>query len=197
MEKSYKTALLIVDMQKDFTMPWGTVYYETTEKIIPLMAEDIKKLREKGVLIVYVYTAGPAKAEGGNPELGAYNGGIRKCLVEGTPGAEYDERLGYQPETDIMWRKYAPSAFFKTNLDEVLRGYGVENVLVCGVKTNCCVRATANDANCHKFCTFLVSDIVATNTVEETEVHLLEAGKYFAKPITSQEMFERIEKGQL
>jgi len=196
MNKQYKTALLVVDMQKDFTMPWGTVYYPTTEAIIPLMAEDIEKLREKGVLIVYVYSEGPEKING-NPELTGYNGGKLNGLIEGTPGAEYDERLRYVPGTDIKWKKYAPSAFFKTNLDEVLREYGVTNVLVCGVKTNCCVRATANDANCHKFRTFMISDIVATNTVEETEIHLLEAGKYFAKPITSAEMFERIDRGEL
>lgn len=197
MEKKYKTALLVVDMQKDFTMPWGTVYYPTTEAIIERMSEDIEKLREKGVLIVYIYSEGPAVVSGGNPELGAYNGGVRKCLVEGTPGAEYDERLRYCPDQDIMFRKCAPSAFFKTNLNEVLTEKGVVNVICCGVKTNCCVRATANDANCYKFRTFIASDMVATNTKEETDVHLLEASKYFAKPLTSDEIFERIEKGDL
>lgn len=191
MEHQYKTALLVVDMQNDFTKPGGKAYYEMTGAMLPQMCENINKMREAGVLIVIVYTIHD-KNKPLNPELTSM---AKATLSPDTGGELLDERIPYDPERDMMWRKYAASAFFKTDLDEQLRSRGVKNVLVCGVKTNVCCRATATDAASHGFYAYMVSDMIATNTPELNTFHLEEMSKYFAKAIDSEEVFRRIREG--
>ena len=157
-----KTAVLVIDMQKDFTRPEGKFYYpETTGEMMKTFPEKINKMRDLGALIVIVYTAHPADEKEVNPELTRmFRDGKKASLVEGSEGAELDENIPYDPERDIKFRKFVPSAFFGTDLAKILRERGVENVLVCGVKTNVCCRATATDASAYRFRTYLISDML-------------------------------------
>ena len=191
-----KTAVLVIDMQKDFTVPEGKFYYpETTGEMMKTFVPKLDKMRELGALIVIVYTAHPKDEKEVNPELTRmFKDGKKASLVEGSEGSQLDDRIKVHPN-DILFRKFVPSAFFKTDLDQILRERGVENVLVCGVKTNVCCRATATDAYSHKFKTFMISDMLGTNTKEINEFHLNEMTKYFAKAITSDEVFKRLEEG--
>ncbi len=61
------------------------------------------------------------------------------------------------------------SAFFGTDLDKRLRVEGVEDLLICGVMTNCCCETTARDAFVRDYRVFFVAD--ATATANE-ELHL-------------------------
>ena len=110
-------------------------------------ADKINRMRELGALIVVIYTKHDPDEKEVNPELTRmFVNGKKVALVDGSEDSELDDRIPYDPEKDILWRKYVPSAFFGTDLDRVLRERGIENVLVCGVKTNVCCRATATDA---------------------------------------------------
>lgn len=192
-----RTAVLVIDMQKDFTMPNGKFFYpETTGKMMETFVSKLDRMRELGAWIIVVYTAHPADDKEVNPELTRmFKNGRKAALVEGSEGAMLDERIVLH-EGDLLFRKLVPSAFFKTDLDQVLRSHGVENVLVCGVKTNVCCRATATDASSYKFKTFMISDMLGTNTREINDFHLAEMTKYFAKAIDSDEVFRRLEQGE-
>jgi len=191
-----KTAVLVIDMQKDFTLPEGKFYYpETTGVMMETFVPKLDRMRDLGALIVIVYTAHPADSEEVNPELTRmFKDGKKAALVEGSEGSKLDDRLIVHPE-DILFRKNVPSAFFQTDLDKVLRDRGIENVLVCGVKTNVCCRATATDASSYRFKTFMISDMLGTNTIEINDFHLAEMTKYFAKAIDSDEVYRRLEEG--
>lgn len=191
-----KTAVLVIDMQKDFTEPDGKFYYpETTGEMLDTFFDKIDEMRKLGALIVYVYTVHPENEKEVNPELTRmFKNGRKASLVAGSKGSELDDRIKVL-DGDILFRKYVPSAFFKTNLDEILRGKGIENVLVCGVKTNVCCRATATDAYSHKFRTFMISDMLGTNTKAINDFHLEEMTKYFAKAISSDEAIRRLKEG--
>ena len=53
-----KTAVLVIDMQKDFTKPTGRFYYpETTGVMMETFADKLNKMRDLGALVVIVYTA--------------------------------------------------------------------------------------------------------------------------------------------
>ena len=191
-----KTAVLVIDMQKDFTEPDGKFYYpETTGEMLDIFFDKIDEMRKLGALIVYVYTVHPENEKEVNPELTRmFKNGRKASLVAGSRGSELDDRIKVL-DGDILFRKYVPSAFFKTSLDEILRGKGIENVLVCGVKTNVCCRATATDAYSHKFRTFMISDMLGTNTKAINDFHLEEMTKYFAKAISSDEAIRRLKEG--
>jgi len=194
-----KTAILVIDLQNDFTAPWGSVYREKTGKMMPHIGEVLDKAREKGVLIVIVWSGSDPNKRRVNKELSRMNDSEGKpyCLILGTPGCEYDEHIHYDPKRDIKMKKFGPSAFFKTQLEEVLRAKGVENVLTCGVKTQVCVRATTVDAASCGFRTFALRDMTGSNDGDIDDILMEDISKYFAKAITSDEMFEMIEKGEL
>ena len=60
--RQYRTALLVIDLQNDFTQPWGSVYREPTGEMMDRVSKSIDIMREKGVLVVIVYSGGPAEA---------------------------------------------------------------------------------------------------------------------------------------
>lgn len=192
---SIKTALLIIDMQNDFTKPGARAYYSTTEKLMQTFETKVNKLREKGVLVVVIFSIVPADHKP-NPELTRITKTTR-TLVEGTYGAEIDERIPYVPEKDWKVQKYAASSFLHTGLAERLKDAGVENVLISGVKTNVCCRHTTVDSASHGFRTYLVDDMLATNTQELHEFHLQEMGHQYATIVTSEEVYKMLDEGLL
>ena len=191
-----KTALLVVDLQKLLTLPGGDNYYETASEMMPRTAERIDQFREHGALIVHIYTkystasGVTASAKSVNPEMA---GRIIKMPPD---GLEIDDRIHIVPDQDIVLRKYSYSAFLKTDLTQILQQFGVENVLVCGIKTNVCCRQTAIDSTSHGFRTYMIRDMVCTNTEEISAYHLDEIDQYFAKVIDSGEVLRRLECGE-
>ena len=63
------------------------------------------------------------------------------------------------------------------------------------MKANVCCRATATDASAYRFRTYMISDMLGTNTKEINDFHLAEMTKYFAKAISSDEVCERLKNG--
>ena len=61
MEHTYQSALLVIDLQNDFTQPWGSVYREPTGEMMDRVSAGIDRMRDQGVLIVVVYSGGPAE----------------------------------------------------------------------------------------------------------------------------------------
>ena len=193
MNVSKKTALIVVDLQKSLTTEAGDNYYETAGEMMDRVAENINKMRDAGVLIIYIWSkthlssgltsAAPAI----NPDLTGRVMGPKSDEM-----LELDDRLTYIPEKDVLICKHTYSAFWGTPLIEVLQQNGVENVVVCGIKTNVCCRQTAIDAASHGFKTYIIRDMTSTNNNEIKEYHLAEMDKYFAKVLDSKEVLERL-----
>lgn len=192
---SIKTALLVVDMQNDFTKPGARAYYPTTEKLMEHFEQRVNILRDKGVQIVLIYSLVPA-AHKPDPELTRITKSTR-TLVEGTYGAEIDERIPYDPQRDWKMQKFAASSFLHTDLAQRLKNTGIENVLISGVKTNVCCRHTTVDSASYGFRTILVSDMLATNTQELQDFHLKELGHQYATPMTFDEVCGLLDEGKL
>lgn len=190
-----KTALLVVDMQNDFTKPGARAYYPTTEILMESFADKINRMRDQGVLIVIIYSIVPA-AHKPNPELTRITKDTR-TLVEGTYGAELDERIPYNADKDWKMQKFAASAFLHTDLARRLKVAGIENVLVSGVKTNVCCRATTVDSAGYGFRTYMVDDMLATNTEELHHFHLQEMGHQYCTVVSSQAVFKMLDEGKL
>lgn len=196
MKMDTRTALIVVDLQKMLTMPDGDNFYETAAEMMPRVVECIDKFRELGALIVHVYTkysvssGVTASAKMVNPEM---DGRVIKMPEE---GLEIDDRIHIHFDKDVVVRKFSYSAFLKTPLLGILQQRGIENVLICGIKTNVCCRQTAIDSVSHGFKTYMIRDMVSTNTAEISAYHLDEINRYFAKVIDSAEVIRRLESGE-
>ena len=126
-----KSALIIVDMVRDFTDPNGLVYYPQNREILPQIRKVLDKCREKGLLIVFMQHCNRK----GKVDRKAQ--AMRPNCIEGTFGVEIDPMLPVDEEKDYVIKKRRYSGFFGTDLDLVLREMGVGNWFMLGRKTNC------------------------------------------------------------
>ena len=186
-----KSALIVVDMVKDFTDPAGLVYYPQNREILPRIAEAVTRCRAHGMTIVFMQHCYRA----GKPEKNLQT--MRPNCIEGTGGEDIDPMLPVDAAHDYVIKKRRYSAFFGTDLDLVLRENGVQNVIIVGTKTNCCIRATVTDAYNLDYHVIVPSDAVATNDAVVNEVHLTDIRKYFGEVIPLQALYARMEEGLL
>ncbi len=82
-----------------------------------------------------------------------------KCFETGNPLGDFTPELAPLPG-DTVVTKYYPSAFFGTGLAERWRAAGIDTVIITGLSTSGCVRASAVDAVCHGFVPLIVTDAV-------------------------------------
>lgn len=94
-----------------------------------------------------------------------------KVLVLGSEAVEIDPRLGPRTDEPVIVKK-APSAFFGTNLDTMLRHEGVDTLIVTGVSTSACVRTTAVDGFSHGFPVLVPRECCGDRDVRAHEANL-------------------------
>ena len=122
---------------------------------------------------------------------------MRPNSIEGSWGDEIDDMLRVDPECDYIINKRRYSGFFGTDLDLVLREHDIKNLVIVGTKTNCCIRATVTDAFNLNYEPIVVRECVATNSQIVNEVNLQDIDKYLGSVITQEELFEKLERGEL
>ena len=179
-----KTALIVVDMVKDFTSPEGLVYYPQNEQILPIINQVVCDAREKGILIVFLQH----RYRANKIEKNLVN--MRPNCIEGSGGETLDDIFEVHNQ-DYVIPKRRYSGFFGTDLDSVLRENKIANVIVVGTKTNCCIRATVTDAYNLDYLPIVIRECVATNSEASNEMHLDEINRYLGKVISLNEFYEQ------
>ncbi len=154
-------ALVVVDMIKDNvnTHGQGPLDVEAT-KILPRIIELTDVFRATGNKVVF---ACDSFMEGDF----IFGGRMPPHAIRGTGGDEPLPELKMQP-SDLYMPKRRMSSFYKTDLDQTLRTWGVETVVVCGIVTNVCVLLTALDAIQNDFKAVIVRDGCACH---KREIH--------------------------
>lgn len=185
-----ESALIIVDMVKDFTDPRGKVFYPQNREIIPRIKELLEGCRKAGMCIVFMQH----RYRKGKPDSNLSS--MRECCIEGSEGVEIDDELRPR-ENEYVIPKRRYSSFYGTDLDLVLRENGVKNCIIVGTKTNCCINATAIDSYYREYGTYVVSDCVGTNDETTNQIYLRDISKYIGTVLDSGEILNRIEEGQL
>jgi biuret amidohydrolase len=170
-----KTALVIIDMQRDFLEPGGfgaALGNDVTRlraAIEPCRAV-LAAARRAGLLVIHtreghrpdLSDAPPLKVERGDPALriGA-RGPMGRILVRGEPGHDIIPEL-YPIAGEPVIDKPGKGAFCQTDLELMLRNRGIENLLVCGVTTEVCVNTSVREANDRGFRCIVISDCCAS-----------------------------------
>jgi nicotinamidase-related amidase len=156
-------ALLVIDMQVDFLTPSFPLYVAGGPAIVPAVHQVIERARSANVTIVHVkrqHRPTGVDIDLSRQELFAQTGGL---LVAGTTGAQEVSPL--EPATtDLTVVKTRWSAFFGTNLDLLLRRLQIHELVLTGVQTPNCIRATATDALSLDYVTTVLSDATASQT---------------------------------
>lgn len=178
-----KTALIVVDMVKDFTSPDGLVYYPKNRQILPTINQVVTDARKKGILIVFLQH----RYRANKPDKNLTN--MRPSCIEGSGGEELDEIFDVHP-IDYVIPKRRYSGFFGTDLDSVLREHHITNTVIVGTKTNCCIRATVTDAYNLDYQPIVIRECVATNSEASNKMHLDEINRYLGQVLSLKEFYQ-------
>jgi nicotinamidase/pyrazinamidase len=182
-----KSALIVVDVQRDFCEGGALAAADTLSLLAPLK-ESIEAARRSGATIVYTQDLHPAEHTSFIP-----NGGPWPIhCVAGSAGAELTPPLRALPGDVVIPKGVGPdgpgySGFEVTKLAEVLRGRQINRVGVSGIATEYCVRATALDALQEGFETAVLTDLVRAVQASETARVLAELQNAGAKMTSSAE----------
>lgn len=178
-------------MVKDFTDPKGSVYYPQNREVLPRIKKVLDVCRKHGLLIVFLRHCYR------RDKLDKNLVNMRPSCLEGTDGIEIDPLLEVDSVKDYILNKRRYSGFVGTDLDMVLRENGVDTVIIVGTKTNCCIRATVTDAYNLDYLPIVLSDCVATNDETVNQVHLMDIQKYLGRVITSDELCDLLNRGEI
>lgn len=183
-----QTALVVVDMVRDFTEPDGLVFYPMNRQILPAVVRLVDLCHQTGTLVIFMQHRYRSGKYDRNLET------MRPNCIEGSGGEALDPALPVDRERDYIIQKRRYSAFYGTDLDLVLREHGIKNVAVVGTKTNCCIRATVHDAYFNDYLPIVISDCVGTNSEEVNRVHLEDMDKYFGTVMTARQFSDRLKE---
>lgn len=181
------TALLLVDVLDGFFAPHGSMHYPQVTAVVDPLRRLLASARERDRLVIHaVERHRPGLADFEQRHLPAH------CLV-GEADARY--HAGFEPadrsrEVEVPKRRY--SAFFGTDLDLVLREQGVETLVVAGVKTNVCIRATIQDAFASGYEVLLPRQSTNSNRPHLAAASLEDIDRYFGKVVDLEVALERL-----
>ncbi|MCG9095740.1 cysteine hydrolase family protein [Laribacter hongkongensis] len=169
------TALIMIDMQRDFVEPGG--FGEMLGNDVSLLRSAIEPCRrlleaarEAGVFVVHTreghradLTDCPvAKRLRGGLECGIGDKGpMGRILVRGEYGHDIIPEL-YPVAGEPVVDKPGKGAFFATDLDLLLRNRNIRTLIVCGVTVEVCVHTTVREANDRGYECVVPSDCVAS-----------------------------------
>jgi maleamate amidohydrolase len=166
-------ALIMVDVIRAFFDPEGLHYYPEVHAVEEPMARLLAAARERDRLVVHgVERHRPGLRDFEQPKLPEH------CLIGGRDGEFWP---GFEPverDREIVVPKRRYSAFFATDLALVLREQGIDTVVVAGVKTNVCIRATCQDAFAHGFRVVLPADATNSNRPALGAASVEDVGRY-------------------
>jgi len=166
-----RLGLIVIDMQRDFIEPGG--FGETLGNdvsrlgaIVPVVGRLLTAFRKAGLPIIHTRECHKpdlsdlpyAKRDRGAPQLRIGDPGpMGRILVAGEPGAEIIPSLAPLPG-EIVLDKPGKGAFYATNLDEILKEKGLQDLVFAGVTTEVCVQTTMREANDRGYTCLLAED---------------------------------------
>jgi nicotinamidase/pyrazinamidase len=169
-----KTALIVVDVQRDFC-EGGALAASNTISLLQPLKKYIEEARRSGALVVFTQDWHPQK----HGSFQANGGPWPVHCVAGQAGAELMPPLRAEAGDVVIHKGVGVngagySGFDETLLEKELHGNGITRVGVTGIATEYCVRATALDAQKAKFETAVLEDLIRAVQDKDTPKTLTE-----------------------
>jgi nicotinamidase-related amidase len=179
------TALVIIDMQRDFLLPGG--FGESLGNDVGMLTKVVEPLgkvlaaaRAAGMMVVHtreghrpdMTDCPPAKLARGKSDTPIGSEGPNgRILIRGEVGHDIIEELA-PADGEAVLDKPGKGAFYATDLELMLRNAAIKSLIVTGVTTEVCVHTTVREANDRGFECLVPSDCVGSYFQEFHEVGL-------------------------
>lgn len=172
-----RPALVLVDLVEAYFTP-GADLYMGVDSCLHSAARVLAAARTAGVPIVHTRVS---FTEGG-VDGGAFfrKVGALQHFVGDTPLGAIRPEVAPRPGEVVLVKQYA-SAFFGTSLSSTLTAAGVDTLVIVGVSTSGCIRATAVDAIQHGFVPLVVRDAVGDRDPRPHEANLFDLQAKYAE----------------
>jgi nicotinamidase-related amidase len=179
------TALIVIDMQRDFVDPGGfgeALGNDVTllQKAVAPTKRVLDAARAAGVLVIHtreghrpdLSDCPPAKLARGRLDNGIGDPGpMGRILVRGEYGHDIVDDLKPLPGEPVV-DKPGKGSFYATDLEAMLRFRGIRSLVVTGVTAEVCVQTTVREANDRGFECLVLSDCIASYFPEFHEMTL-------------------------
>lgn len=175
-----RPALLIVDFVMAYLDPASSLY-AGVEAALASNERLLAAAHQAGVPVIFTNV---------EYEPGGTNGGLfyqkipaLKAFDKGSPLGRFPDSLTPGPNDLVVTKQYA-SAFFGTGLAETLRTMGVDTLVITGLSTSGCVRATALDALQSGFAPFVVREACGDRHAAPHDANLFDLQAKYAEVIS-------------
>lgn len=170
-----KTALIVIDMQRDFLLPGGfgeSLGNDVDQllKVVPPLAGLIAAARAAGIMVIHtreghqpdLSDCPPAKHSRGAPSKRIGDEGkYGRILIRGEYGHDIVDELA-PIDGEVVIDKPGKGAFYATELQDILTAGGITQLLITGVTTEVCVHTTTREANDRGYECLVVADCVGS-----------------------------------
>jgi ureidoacrylate peracid hydrolase len=193
-----RTALLIIDMQQAFCAPGGPAEVPASRDIVDPINGLTAELRQIGVPVFWVLHAN--NRIGGKSDWELFFNTIvadevRERTLESLAADKqtvWTELVTASTDQTVLKNRYSALIPGSSSLERMLRGMGIDTILVAGTKTNVCCESTARDAMMLDFKVVLVEDCCAALSDDEPRGALENIIQQFGDVMTSHEVLVRL-----
>jgi nicotinamidase-related amidase len=176
-----KPVLLVIDMLNDFLKSWDAarrlVLVEAINELVDLMRKALCP-------VIWVRQEFEPDLRDAFPEMKAKK---IQITIKGTTGCLILSDLDVEPSDPVIVKKRY-SAFFRTDLDNVLDQLRPDTIVLAGINTHACIRTTAIDAYQRDWPVVLASDCIDSYDREHHEISLKYMKGKLAGVLTNKEI---------
>jgi maleamate amidohydrolase len=180
-----RTALVLVDVLNGFFHPDGSLWYDEVERVVPALRRLLSNARGSGAFVVHA-------ADRHRPDVADHEYSvIPEHLARGGFDAEFF--AGFEPfDSEPVVEKRRYSAFFATDLAILLHEHRIDTIIVAGVKTNVCIRATATDGFAHGFNVVVPREATNSNRPHLEAASIEDMERYVARVLPLEDAVEML-----
>jgi maleamate amidohydrolase len=184
-------AVLVIDVVRAYLEPTSPLY-AGVEQAVASAARVVDAARAAGVPVLFTtvrYAAGGVDSGVWWRKVPAL-----RVLEEGSPLGDFPDSVRPEPGEAVCVKQYA-SAFFGTSLAATLTARGVDTLIVTGLTTSGCVRASVVDAMQHGFVPVVVREAVGDRDARPHEANLFDMQAKYADVVSEADAVKRLRSG--